>query len=77
MLSFISVIVGGLFECKRICAGFYRLFIYVMPLEIQLSRGEGWDPINLFNATTLLCLSQAITVISDVICRGHFYFQLR
>jgi hypothetical protein len=22
------------------------MFIYVLPLEIQLSRGEGWNPIN-------------------------------
>jgi len=27
-----------------------------MPLEIQLTRGEGWDPINRFNPTTCLCL---------------------
>jgi hypothetical protein len=27
---------------------FYRLFIYVMPLVIQLSREEGGDPINSF-----------------------------
>jgi hypothetical protein len=26
--------------------GFYRLFINVLLLEIQLSRSEGWDPIN-------------------------------
>jgi hypothetical protein len=25
---------------------FYRLFINVLLLEIQLSRSEGWDPIN-------------------------------
>ena len=25
---------------------FYRLFIHVLPLEIQLSRGRGWNPIN-------------------------------
>ena len=29
-------------------------FLYVLPLEIQLSRGEGWDPSNLFNPTILL-----------------------
>ena len=39
--SFIFVIVCGLFEWRRICAGFIRLFIYVLPLVIQLSRGEG------------------------------------
>jgi hypothetical protein len=33
----------------------YHLFIYVLPLEIQLSRGEGWDPIH--NSITFLCLS--------------------
>jgi hypothetical protein len=43
----------------------YHLFIYVLPLEIQLSRGEGWDPIH--KSITFLCLSQArinISVIS-------------
>ena len=38
MLSFILVIVCGFFEWKRICAGFYGLFIYVLPLDIQPSR---------------------------------------
>ena len=41
-------------------------------VEIQLSRGEGWDPINRFNPATLLCLSQ--TWISNVICGGLFMF---
>ena len=51
---------------------FYPLFIYVFLLEIQLSRREGWDPINQFNPATCLCLSQAKTWISNVICRGLF-----
>jgi len=65
MLSFIFVIVCGLIEGKRICAGFfYRLFIFVLPLEIQLSRrGEGCDPINRLNPATFLCLFQARTWI--------------
>jgi hypothetical protein len=46
---------------------FYRLFLYVLPLEIQLSREEGWDPINRFNSAILLCLSQARTWISNVV----------
>jgi len=25
------------------------LYVYVLLLEIKLSRGEGWDPINRFN----------------------------
>jgi hypothetical protein len=41
------VIVCGLFQWKQICT--YCLFIFVLPLEIQLSIGEGWDPINRFN----------------------------
>jgi hypothetical protein len=28
MLSFLFVVVSGLFEWKRICAGFYRLLIF-------------------------------------------------
>ena len=31
----------------------YRLFISIFLLEIQLSRGERWDPINWFNRATL------------------------
>jgi len=43
-------VVRGPFEWKQICAGFLHLFIYVLPLEIQLSRWEGWDPIKLSQA---------------------------
>jgi hypothetical protein len=48
-------VVCCLFEWKRFCAAFYSLFIYVLTLEIQLSRGEGWDPINRFNRAKLFC----------------------
>ena len=54
----------------------YHFIIYVLPLEIQLSRGEGWNPINWFNPTTYVCLSQAGTWISNVICRGLFLCSL-
>ena len=37
-----------------------------------LSREEGWDTINRFNPATFLCLSQARTWISNIICRGLF-----
>ena len=57
MLSFVFVIVCGLFEWKGIYAGILSLFIYVLLLENQLSTEEGWDPINRFNTTTFLCLS--------------------
>ena len=68
------------FEWKRICAGclsfVYTFFcVYVLPLEIQLSKGEGWDHINKINPTTLLCLSQARTWISNVIYRGLFWVE--
>ena len=59
MLSFIFVIVCDLFEWMQICIKvFYHLFTYVLALEIQLLRREGWDSINWFNPTVLLYLSQ-------------------
>jgi hypothetical protein len=42
MLSFIFVIVCGLFVWTRVCVG---LFIYVLSLEIQLSKGNASDPV--------------------------------
>ena len=33
---------------------FYRLFIHVLLLEIQLSKRDGWHPIKQFNPTTFL-----------------------
>jgi hypothetical protein len=42
MLSCIFVIVCGLFVWKRVYVG---LFIYVLSLEIQLSKRNGYDPI--------------------------------
>ena len=29
----------------NLCRFFYHIYIYVLPLEIQLSRREGWDPV--------------------------------
>jgi hypothetical protein len=51
---------------------FYRLFIYVLPLPIQLSRGEIWDSINRSNPTPYVFLSLDYTCISNVICRRPF-----
>ena len=50
MLSFIF----GLFRGSESVQFYYRLFIYVLPLEIQLSRENGWDPINRFNPQALV-----------------------
>jgi len=46
LLSFIFVIICCRFEWKPICAVFFIICLYVFLLEIQLSRGEGWDPVN-------------------------------
>jgi hypothetical protein len=43
------------------------LFLFVLALEIKLSRGEGWDPIFRINPASLLWLSQVW--VSNVICR--------
>jgi hypothetical protein len=32
--------------------------MYSIAMEIQLSRGEGWDLINRFNITTSMCLTK-------------------
>jgi hypothetical protein len=50
----------------------FHLFIYTLPLEIQLSIGDGCDPFNRFNPAILLCKAKARTWISNVICRGIF-----
>jgi hypothetical protein len=49
------------------------LFISIMQLEFQLSKGENLDLIDRFYPATLLCLSQARTWISNSICRCPFY----
>ena len=46
------------------------IHVHVLPLEIQLSRGVGWDLINRFNSATHLFLFKAKTWTSNVICRG-------
>ena len=74
MMSFIFVIVCRLLERKRICAGFwFRLIICVFPLETHLSRWK-WNFCICFNPATFLCLSQARTWISNIICRVFFMF---
>ena len=37
--------------------------------------GQGWDSSKRFNPATFLCLSQARTLISSVMCPGHFCIQ--
>jgi hypothetical protein len=45
----------------------YRLFIYVLPLEIQLSkRGEDYDPISWHNPAT--CLKNVVKTLEKIRC---------
>ena len=48
------------------------LFISVLSLMIQISRGGIWDPITRFIIATLWCLYQTKTWISIGICRGLY-----
>ena len=52
------------------------IYIYVLSLEIQLSREECWNLIHQFNLATCLCLYQARTWISNVICHGLFLWSV-
>jgi hypothetical protein len=50
--------------CLSICKSrLVTIFAFVLALEIQLSREEGWDPVNWFNPTTFLCLYQTRIMI--------------
>ena len=51
-------------------------FIYKNKICSSVYTGEGSDPINQFNPTSFLCLSQAKTWISNVISCGLFCLQL-
>ena len=64
------MILPGLFDWKRMCAGFfYRLFVSKPALEIEIS-GWGREPINQLNPATWLCLSQALIWMSYAIYSG-------
>ena len=45
-------------------------------LDIQLSGGEG-GPINRFDSATFVCMSQARTWSSNVICRGSLLYSVK
>jgi len=77
MLSFIFVIVQMYVVClsgsESVQGFFCRLLIYVLSSQIQISRVDGYDPIDRLYPATLLCLFQAGTWISNVICHGLFF----
>ena len=56
---------------------YYRLFMYVLSLNIQLLRGNGCDPTNRFNPATFLCLFQARIWIANVVVFFVLWVQLR
>ena len=60
----------------NLCRFFYCLFISLLSLEIQLSRGEGWDPRNRFNPATFLSLFQTRNWISNAICHDLFLWSM-
>jgi hypothetical protein len=51
------------------------IFIYVLPLDIQLSRGEGWDLINLFNSATFILPVLSHELDSQRYMSWYFYVQ--
>jgi len=71
-LSFIFVIVCGLFEWKQIYTGFIFVCLYTYSVGDPVIKrgGDGCDHFNQFNTATCLCLFPARTWISNVICRG-------
>ena len=52
-------------SCKA--TKYTEMVIYIMPLEIQVLRGESWGPINQFNPAMFLWLFQSRTWIPNVI----------
>ena len=70
-LIFVIVCTCGILELGQICVRL--LFVSVSPLEINLSKEEGWDTIKQFNKVTFLCLSQATTWISNAIRHGLLF----
>ena len=77
VIKFVSDLrqVSGFFQILRFPPTIKLLSMYVLLLEIQLWGGEGWYPINQFNPATFLCLLEAKTWISNVICCGLCYVQ--
>jgi hypothetical protein len=54
----------------KFCESFVSfVYMYVLSVEIQLTRWEGWNPNNRSSFTALLYLSQAIIWVSNVTYR--------
>jgi len=53
-----------------LCGQFLLLFVYIFIVIGDPIIRVGFDPINRFNPATVLCLSQAMTCISNATWRG-------
>ena len=60
--------VGSCWVETILCRLFYCLLVSVLPLEIQMSKVMGYDPINQFNPATIFCLCHARTWIVNDKC---------
>ena len=69
----VFVVINICNSMQAFCAGLF-IFLHIDIGDSDIKRG-GWDVIKWFNPTTLLCLSQARTWISNVICHGLFCVQ--
>jgi hypothetical protein len=79
-IKIISVCFYGGSESLQIS---YRLFVNVLALKFQLSRGKGWDSIYLFTpqhvcvcSGTIFRFNGIMTVLMKAIIRIQIYFQL-
>ena len=73
MFFFLQILESKLSIHVRIYACFLSFaYIWIAVEMAVIKRGGDCGPINRFNSATMLCLSQARTLISNVICRGLF-----
>ena len=57
------------------CAGFLSFVYICIAIGDPAIKKGGWNPINQFNPAIFLCLFQARTCISNVMCHGLFCVQ--
>ena len=42
--------------------GLFSVLLSVLPLNVQLPRGEGWNPFNRLNTATCACMRKQIII---------------
>jgi hypothetical protein len=76
MFSFVFVIADCLFDWMAVSSFFFIINLYLYcRWRTNYQEEQGWDPMNQFKTVTFVCLSRTRKWISNVICRGLFYFQ--